>query len=79
MKELTTTTPSAPKLKLPPIKTLDDISVAGEVVLRAVASNKCSPDKGSALMSMLEQMRKNFENRDLAAKVEELERLLKAA
>ena|ERR1700680_204408 len=79
VKELTTIRPSTPKLKLPPIKTLDDIDGAIDVLVNAVANNKYPAVQGTALMTMLGEMRKSFVNRDLVAKVEELERILKAA
>jgi hypothetical protein len=65
------------KLKLPPIKTLDDIAKACDVVLNAAANNKCTDTHGAALCNMLGERRKMIETQELAVKVEELERLVK--
>jgi hypothetical protein len=67
----------APKLKLPPIKTLDDIANAFDVVLNAAANNKCTDAHGAALCNMLGERRKMIETQELAVKVEELERMVK--
>ena len=62
----------APKLKLLPIKTLDDIAKAFDVVVNAAANHKCSDAHGVALCAMLGERRKMIETQELAVKVEEL-------
>ena len=46
-------TPRASKLKMPPIKTLDDIATALDVVLNEVANHKCTDAHGQVLCAML--------------------------
>lgn len=67
----------APKLKLPPIQTLDDIAQAQSVILEAVANRTYTAADGQALMAMLEGRRKTIETQDLVPRMEELERLMK--
>ncbi len=69
--------PPAPKLKLPPIKTFDDIEKALDVVVNAAANNKCSDAHGVALCAMLGERRKMIEAQEYAVKLEELERIVK--
>jgi hypothetical protein len=70
-------TPQTPKLKLPPCKTLDDVETAFDVVLSAVAKNKCSDARGQTLCSMLVEKRKMIETRELAPRLEALEGVVK--
>jgi hypothetical protein len=77
MNELKQGARPAPKLKLPVIKTPDDIAKAQTLVLEAVANNKCTDAHGVALCSMLGERRKMIETQELAVKVEELERMVK--
>jgi hypothetical protein len=65
------------KLKLGPIKTLADIENAFDMVVNAVAKNKCTDVHGQALCVMLGERRKLIENQELALRVEELEALVK--
>jgi hypothetical protein len=65
------------KLKLPPIKTVDDIAKAQALALEAVANGKCPAAHGQALSAMLDAMRKMIETQELAVKLEELERMVK--
>lgn len=76
LNELNKGTRPAPKLELPPIKTLDDIAQAFDVVLNVVANNKCTDAHGAALCAMLGERRKMIETEDLALRLEELERLV---
>jgi hypothetical protein len=69
--------PSAPKLKLPALKALDDIANAMDVVLNAATNNKCSDAHGAALCALLSEKRKMIETQDLALRLEELERQVK--
>jgi hypothetical protein len=70
-------TPPTSKLKLPPIKTLDDIAKAFDVILDAVAKNKCTEAHGQALYTMLGERRKMIETQELASRLEEIEALVK--
>jgi hypothetical protein len=69
--------PPAPKLKLPPTKTLDDIAQAFDVVVNAAANNKCTDAHGVALCTMLSERRKMIETQEFAVRLEELERMAK--
>jgi hypothetical protein len=71
--------PPAPTLKLPPLKTLNDIANALDVVVNASAKNKCNDAHGLALCAMLGERRKMIETQDLALRVEELEHQVKKA
>jgi hypothetical protein len=64
------------KLKLPPIKSVEDIAKAFDVVLNAAANNKCTDAHSVALCAMLAERRKMIETQELAIKVEELERMV---
>jgi hypothetical protein len=75
LNELNQGTRPAPKLKLPPIKTLDDIAKAFDVVLNATANNKCIDGHGVALCAMLGERRKMIEIQEFAVRLEELERM----
>ena len=77
LNQLKQETRPAPKLKLPAIKTLDDIAKAFDVVLNAAANNKCIDAHGVALCAMLGERRKMIEIQELAVKVEELEQMVK--
>jgi hypothetical protein len=68
--------PPAPKLKLPPLKTLKDLANAVDVVVNATAKNKCADAHGVALCAMLGEKRKMIETQDLALRLEELERVV---
>jgi hypothetical protein len=67
-----------PKLKLPPIQTLDDITLASSVVVNAMARHKCTDAHGQALIAVLAEMRKAFESRGLI-RLDEIEQLVKKA
>jgi hypothetical protein len=67
-----------PKLKLPPIKTLDDIANACDKVMDAVANRKCPAADGQILMSMLETRRKMLETQEFALRFQELEQRVKS-
>jgi hypothetical protein len=69
--------PRTPKLKLPAIKTLDDVAKALDVVLQAVANHKCTAADGQALFVMLGERRKMIETQELTPRLEELEAALK--
>jgi hypothetical protein len=71
--------PPAPKLKLPPIQTLNDVANAIDVVVNASAKNKCADAHGLALCAMLGEKRKMIETQDFALRLEELERQVKKA
>jgi predicted PP-loop superfamily ATPase len=75
--ELSRGTPRAPNLKLTPIKTVDDIAKAYEVVLQAVANHKCTAPHGQSLFAMLGERRKMIETEDLAHRLEWVEAELK--
>ena len=77
MSALSRETRPAPKLKLPHIKTLDDIATASGVVLNAAANNKCTDAHAMALCAMLGERRKMIETQELALKLEALERMVK--
>jgi hypothetical protein len=68
-----------PKLKLPPIKTLEDITKAHDVILNAVASQKCAVVLGQALYAMVDGKVKNIEAQELKARLEALEVLVKGS
>jgi hypothetical protein len=65
---------TALKVKLPAIKTVDDIGRSIDVVLKAVASGKCPAAEGQILASMLADRRQAMETQDFAARLQELER-----
>jgi hypothetical protein len=65
------------KLKLPPIRIVDDIAKGQALVLEAVANNRCTDAHGVVLCSMLGESRKMIETQELAVKLEELERMVK--
>jgi len=67
----------AAKLKLPSIRTVDDIAKASEVVLQAVANHKCTAAHGQSLFVMLGERRKMIETEDLAHRLERVEAELK--
>jgi hypothetical protein len=71
--------PPAPKLKLPHLKTLNDVANALDVVVNAAAKNKCADAHGLALCAMLGEKRKTIETQDLAQRLEELERQVQKA
>jgi hypothetical protein len=77
LNKLMTMKPSAPKLKLPPIQSLNDVANALDVVMNATANNKCADAHGAALCTMLGEKRKTIETQDLALRLEELERQVK--
>jgi len=64
-------------LKSGPIKTLDDIEKALDVILQAVANCKCSSAHGHALYAMLAERRKMIETQEVVTRIEELEVLVK--
>jgi hypothetical protein len=64
--ELSRGTPQSSKLRLPAIRTLDDVAVAYDIVLQAVANLKCTDAHGQALCAMLALRRKMIEDEQLA-------------
>lgn len=76
MQALLNKTQVSPKMKLPPIKTLDDLKNACDMVVNAVARGKCAAADGKALIEMLAEMRKIFETQDLN-RLDDLEQLVK--
>ena len=64
--ELSRGTPQSSKLKLPAIRTLEDVAVAYDIVLQAVANLKCTDAHGQALCAMLALRRKMIEDEQLA-------------
>ena len=74
--ELSRGTPRVTKLKLGPIKNIDDILKAFTVVLSALANNKCTDARSQALCAMLAEMAKMIDAKDLP-RLEELEALAK--
>jgi len=68
-----------PKLKLPPIKTLDDVIEACAKVVAAVANRKYPAVDGQILMSLLDNMKKMIEIRDLEQRIQELEQRVKGS
>jgi hypothetical protein len=77
MNQLKQPAPQATKLKLGPIKTADDVAKALGEVVNAVAKHKCTAADGQVLCNMLGEIRKMIEAQELAARVEELEALVK--
>jgi hypothetical protein len=69
--------PPAAKLRLPRLKTLNDVTNALDLVVNAAAKNKCSDAHGLALCAMLGEKRKTIETQELALRLEELERQVK--
>jgi hypothetical protein len=68
---------SSQKLKLPKIRTLDDIANSLGVVLNAVANRTRTAAEGQVLLTTLEKHQKLIETQELASRVEELERQIK--
>ena|SRR5258706_8483767 len=62
-----------PKLKLPPIKTPDDIAAACDKIVDAVANRKYPASDGQILISMLEIRRKMLETQEHEARLQALE------
>lgn len=67
------------KLKLPPIKTLDDIAEAWDIVLDAVLNHKRTAADGQALCAMLRERRNMIEAQEQNRRIEALERLEKVS
>jgi hypothetical protein len=67
------------KLKLPPIKTLDDIAEAWDIVLDAVLNHKRTAADGQALCAMLGERRNMIEAQEQNRRIEALERLAKVS
>jgi len=67
----------AVKLKMPSINTISDIAKAFDVVLQAVAKQKCTPAHGQAMCEMLGERRKMIETEELAHRLEVVEAELK--
>jgi hypothetical protein len=67
----------AAKLKMPSINTVSDIAKAFDVVLQAVAKQKCTAAHGQALCEMLGERRKMIETEELAHRLEVVEAELK--
>jgi len=65
------------KLKLPPIKTLDDVGQALGLVVNAIANRTCSAADGQVLVTALEKCQQLIETQDLVARVEEVERQIR--
>jgi uncharacterized protein DUF5681 len=61
-------------LKLPAIKTPDDVVAALGAVADSVAAGDITPDEGQAVASILETKRKAIETVDLTSRVEALEK-----
>jgi len=76
LNQLNRETPRVPKLKLPPIKIVDDVAKALGVILDAVANQKCPPALGQALCAILGDIRRSLETHDLD-RLDELEEQLK--
>ena len=76
LNQLNKETPRAPKLKLPPIKIVDDVAKALGVILDAVANQKCTAALGQALCAIVVDIRRSLESHDLA-QLEELEQQMK--
>ena len=74
--ELRRAPPRAAKLKLPPIKTHEDVANALDVILNAVFNHKLTTADGLALAAMLGEKTKMIETQKLAS-LEELETLMK--
>jgi hypothetical protein len=66
------------KLKLGPLKTLDDVSKANGVVMKEVAQRNLTIGEGAQVMDMLEKTRKNVETQLLVSRLEDLEQLVKS-
>jgi hypothetical protein len=65
------------KLKLPPIRTLDNIAEACDIVLNAVANHKRTAADGQALCAMLGERRNTIQAQEQDRRLEALERLEK--
>jgi hypothetical protein len=65
------------KLKLPPIRTLDNIAEACDIVLNAVANHKRTAADGQALCAMLGERRNMIQAQEQDRRLEALERLEK--
>jgi hypothetical protein len=74
--QLSRQTPRVTKLKLAPIKTVDDVLTAFMVVLNALANGKCTDAHSQALSAMLVDMSKVIDAKDLP-RLEALEALVK--
>jgi hypothetical protein len=71
------------KLKLPPIRTRDDVVTAHDMILNAVTNNKCSEARGHALFDMVGHIEKRIADQEkrtadqeFSARLENVERLL---
>jgi hypothetical protein len=62
------------QLSLPRIKTLADVDLAHERVLRAIQSGSITPAEGETVTNVLESRRKVIETVDLQTRVEKLEK-----
>jgi len=63
------------RLKLRKIETAQDIIVAGSEIVEAISAGKITPQEGERVTEVLERIRKCIEVGELAARVEELERI----
>jgi hypothetical protein len=62
------------QLSLPRIKTLADVDLATERVLRAIQSGSITPAEGETVTKVLESRRQVIETVDLQTRVEKLEK-----
>jgi hypothetical protein len=61
------------RLSMPRIKTLADVDLANELVLRAIQSGSITPAEGEKMMNVIENRRGVIETVDLQTRVEKLE------
>ena len=60
---------------LPPIATAEDTAKATYSILQAVSYGDITLSEGQALISMIEQLRKNIETQEFEKRIEKLEQL----
>lgn len=65
----------ATTFELPPITQVEDLSLAGQVIMRALASGEISATQATVFSALLEQTRKSMETIDLVQRIEQLEKL----
>ena len=64
------------RLKLPPIKTLEDVAAAVRITIKAVGAGTLTPADGEIVVGLLEGQRKIIETEGLQARIEKLENTL---
>jgi hypothetical protein len=61
------------KFKLPAIKTITDLTVASEAVVRGATRGQLTPSEGQSFTAMLDDRRRMMESKELDSRVRALE------